>query len=158
MIFSMALAFALHVLFAVIWVGGMFFAYMFLRPAAGPLAGAERAALWGRVLQRFFNWVLVAVPVMLASGIAMTELQGGFMNIIKEDPHVATMFAIGVLMMLLFLHVYFAPFRRLKKAVAAGDTEAALRQIATIRKLVALNLALGVAVVLVATAGKYLLT
>ena len=40
----MALLVALHVLAAVVWVGGMFFAYMVLRPAAGPLETAERLA------------------------------------------------------------------------------------------------------------------
>ena len=35
---------ALHILSAVVWVGGMFFAYMVLRPAAGRLEQVERLA------------------------------------------------------------------------------------------------------------------
>ena len=33
----MPLLIALHILAAVVWVGGIFFAYMVLRPSAGPL-------------------------------------------------------------------------------------------------------------------------
>ncbi len=155
MTFITALAFALHVLFAVIWVGGMFFAYLCLRPAAAPLSTPERAALWGRVLGRFFKWVLVAIPTMLASGLWMAYQQDAFDGF---DPRIHIMLGLGVLMMLLFLHVYFAPYRRLQKALAAGDAEDASKQVASIRKLVAVNLTIGLVVVIVATAGKYLLT
>jgi uncharacterized membrane protein len=152
--FVTALAFLLHVFFVVVWVGGMFFAYLCLRPAAAQLPTPERVALWGRVLGRFFNWVLLAVPAILASGLWMAYEQDAFDGF---DPRIHVMMGIGILMMLLFLHVYFAPFRRLQKALAANDAEAASRQVASIRKLVALNLALGIVVVAVATAGKYLL-
>jgi uncharacterized membrane protein len=155
MTFITALAFALHVFFAVVWVGGMFFAYLFLRPAAAPLSTPDRVALWGRVLGRFFKWVLVAVPTMLASGLWMAIQQDAFDGF---DPRIHIMLGLGVLMMLLFLHVYFAPYRRLQKALASGNAEDASKQVASIRKLVAVNLTIGVVVVIVATAGKYLLT
>ena len=45
----------------------------------------------------------------------------------------------------------------LQRAVAAGDTALAAAQVGTIRKLVAVNLSLGITVVLIATAGRYLL-
>ena len=154
MLFAIALAFALHVLFAVIWVGGMFFAYLCLRPSVATMTPADRSALWGRVLGRFFGFVLVAVPVMLCSGLYMVHVQGGMA---AADPHVHIMLALGILMMLLFMHVFFAPYKRLQRALAAGDSELAARQVGSIRKLVAINLALGLCVVLDATAGKYLL-
>lgn len=154
MIESLGVAFGLHVLFAVIWVGGMFFAYLCLRPAVAELSAEVRSALWGRVLGRFFGWVALAVPVMLGSGLWMAQVEGGLVN---ADLRVHLMFGVGILMMLLFGHVYFAPYRRLQRALAASDVQAAVKQIGTIRKLVALNLSLGIAVVLIATAGKYLL-
>ena len=150
-----ALAFLLHVFFVVVWVGGMFFAYLCLRPSAAPLSTPERVALWGRVLGRFFNWVLLAVPLILVSGLWMAYEQDAFDGF---DPRIHIMMGLGILMMLLFLHVYFAPFRRLQKALAAGDAEGASKQVASIRRLVALNLSIGVVVIAVATAGKYLLT
>jgi uncharacterized membrane protein len=118
------------------------------------MSAADRTALWGRVLQRFFGWVLVAVPTMLLTGLWMVHMKGGFGD---AERFVQIMFGTGVLMMLLFLHVYFSPFRRLKRALAAGDTAAAGRAVGQIRVLVAINLVLGVCVVLDATAGKYLL-
>jgi uncharacterized membrane protein len=154
MIESLGVAFGLHVLFAVIWVGGMFFAYLCLRPAVAELSAEARGALWGRVLARFFGWVAIAVPVMLVSGLWMAHVEGGLAN---ADLRVHLMFGLGIVMMLLFGHVYFAPYRRLRRALAAGDTATAGKQIASIRKLVAVNLSLGIAVVLIATAGKYLL-
>ena len=152
MLASLGIALALHVLSAVVWVGGMFFAYLCLRPAVAELTPAERTALWACVLGRFFRWVLIAVPLILLSGLWM------MMNELPAVPlRVHLMLGIGILMMLLFLHVYFAPFRRLQRAVAAGDTPLAAAQIGTIRKLVAVNLSLGITVVLIATAGRYLL-
>jgi uncharacterized membrane protein len=151
---SMGLALALHVLSAVIWVGGMFFAYLCLRPSVAQMSAAERSALWERVLGRFFRWILLAVPVILLSGLWMMYSYGWFAG---GPLRVHLMMGGGILMMLLFLHVYFAPFRRLRRAVAAGDVPLAGQQIGTIRKLVAVNLVLGILVVLIATAGKYLL-
>jgi len=44
---AFALPYALHVLAAVVWVGGMFFAWMVLRPAAvSALQPPERLMLW----------------------------------------------------------------------------------------------------------------
>ncbi|MFI4980702.1 MAG: CopD family protein [Nevskiales bacterium] len=152
MLASMGVALGLHVLFAMFWVGGMFFAYQCLRPAVAELTPGDRTALWARVLGNFFRWVLIALPVILASGLWM------MMNELPVVPvRVHIMLGLGILMMLLFLHVYFAPFRRLKRAVAAGDTALAAAQVGTIRKLVAVNLSLGITVVLIATAGRYLL-
>jgi uncharacterized membrane protein len=153
MIATLGIALALHLLSVVVWVGGMFFAYVCLRPAVAPMNTAERVALWDRVLGRFFGWVLAAVPTILASGLWMAQLEGG---LARAPLRVHLMLGIGVLMMLLFFHVYFAPFRRLRKAVAAADVQRAAKQIGTIRKLVAVNLTLGLCVVVIATAGKYL--
>ena len=51
----MAYLLTIHVLSAVVWVGGMFFALLVLRPAVGPLEPAVRLALWRRVFARFFR-------------------------------------------------------------------------------------------------------
>jgi uncharacterized membrane protein len=153
MLASLGIALALHLLSVVVWVGGMFFAYQCLRPAVADLPAAERTALWGRVLGQFFRWVLIAVPLILASGIWMIVAEGGMA---KVGMQVHLMLLLGLCMMLLFLHVYFAPFRRLRRAVAAGDTLQASTQVGAIRRLVGVNLILGIVVVLIATIGKYL--
>jgi len=81
---------------AVIWVGGMFFAYMALRPAAASLLEpAQRLPLWQETFRRFFFWVWLCVLGLLLSGLWMILLLGGFRAV---SPHVHLMFLIGVVM------------------------------------------------------------
>ena len=67
----MSLALTFHILAAVIWIGGMFFAHVVLRPSAGALDLPTRLALWDRVLGRFFMWVWLSIVALLLSGFAM---------------------------------------------------------------------------------------
>ena len=147
----MILAKFLHVLSVVIWVGGMFFAYMALRPiAAERLEPPQRLSLWEGVFSRFFPWVWASVALILGSGLYMMAAIG------KPPIPVALMFVLGVIMMLLFAHVFFAPFKRLKRAVAAKDWAAGGAALGQIRKLIAINLTLGILTITVATLGNYM--
>jgi uncharacterized membrane protein len=149
----MTLLISLHVLAAVIWVGGMFFAYMVLRPSAGPLETAPRLQLWSRVFGRFFPWVWASIVVLLGTGYTMLFLQfGGFAG---APPHINIMQATGILMMLLFLHLYFAPWRRFSRAVGAGEFEQAGATLRQIRMIVAINLVLGLITVAVGAGGRF---
>jgi uncharacterized membrane protein len=152
----MGVALSLHLLSAVVWVGGMFFAYMALRPvAAAQLQPPQRLALWVGVFRKFFPWVFVAIALILASGYWMVlGFYGGFDAV---GMHVHLMVWTGYVMMLIFLHVYFAPFRRLQRAVAAEDWPAGGRALAQIRVMIAVNLAIGLVVVVIASGGRYLL-
>jgi uncharacterized membrane protein len=47
-------ALTVHILGAVIWVGGMFAAYFCLRPAAGAPEVPQRLRLWRNFFQKFF--------------------------------------------------------------------------------------------------------
>jgi len=148
-----SIATALHALAAVVWVGGMFFAYMALRPAVGPLAPAERLALWKRTFDRFFLWVWASIAVLLVTGywIVFGEL-GGFGG---AGAHIHIMQAVGLLMIALFLHLWFAPFGRLGKALAASDLKTAAAQIDQIRMIVGINLVLGLVTVAIGASGRY---
>ncbi|ARU31037.1 hypothetical protein CAP31_04630 [Sulfuriferula sp. AH1] len=147
----MILAKFLHVLSVVIWVGGMFFAYMALRPiAAERLEPPQRLSLWEGVFGRFFPWVWASVALILVSGLYMMAQLG------KPPVYVMLMFVLGVVMMLLFAHVFFAPFKRLKRAVVAQDWKAGGGALGQIRKLIAINLTLGLLTVTIATLGVYL--
>ena len=149
----MGIAITLHMLAAVIWVGGMFFAYMVLRPAALELEAPQRLVLWSRTFSNFFPWVWGAVVVLPATGYWMiTNVFGGFSQI---GVYVHVMQAIGIVMILIFLHLYFAPYRRLRRAVAASDFATAGKQLTQIRMMVAVNLTLGLVTVIVAAAGAY---
>ena len=153
----MGIALILHTLAAVIWVGGMFFAYVVLRPvAAAQLEPPLRLTLWVGIFKTFFPWVFAAIATLLASGYWMVlSFYGGFAAI---GMHVHLMIWIGYLMMLLFLHVFFAPFKRLKRAVAAEDWQAGGKSLAQIRVLVGINLVIGIVVVAIASGGRYLLS
>ena len=149
----MIVGLAFHILAALVWVGGMFFAHVMLRPSAGPLEPAIRFALWQRVFARFFVWVWLAILVLLVSGVAMIQLAlGGFAAV---GPGVNLMLALGVVMMLLFAHVYFAPYRRFRSAVAAADWPLAETTIGQIRRLVLINLVLGVVTAVAGAASPY---
>ena len=148
-----SLSLILHTLSAVVWVGGMFFAHQVLRPAAAALEPGPRLALWSRVLGRFFAWVVAAIVLLLVTGYAMVfSVYAGFAGI---GLHIHLMQGIGILMMLLFFHLYFAPWRRFRAAVAREDWAEGGRQRGQIRTIVTINLVLGLVVVAIATSGRY---
>ena len=149
----MILLVALHALAAVVWVGGMFFAYMVLRPSTGPLDPQLRLALWHRVFGRFFPWVGASIAVLLMSGYAMLFLRfGGFAG---AGLHIHVMQATGILMMLLFLHLFFVPWRRFSRAVETGALAEAAKELDQIRRIVAINLVLGLLTVTVGASGRF---
>jgi uncharacterized membrane protein len=144
---------ALHALAAVVWVGGMFFAYLVLRPSAGSLEPRLRLTLWQRVFGRFFPWVWASIAVLLGTGYAMLFLRfGGFKG---AGSHIHVMQATGILMMLLFLHLFFAPWRRFSRAVEAGNLESAAASLNRIRRIVAINLVLGLITIAAGASGRF---
>jgi uncharacterized membrane protein len=150
---AMILGLTLHILGAVVWVGGMFLAYMVLRPATGTLDPPARLLLWRGVLQRFFPWVWASIVALLLSGYGMLFLAlGGFAG---AGVHVHIMNLTGLVMMALFLHLYFAPWRRLQRALDAGDNAAAAQQLGQIRMIVAINLGLGLITSVIGASGRY---
>ena len=139
---------ALHLLAAVGWVGGMAFAHFALRPSLGQLHASDRLALMAQVLERFLSGVAVAAVVLPVTGyILIFGIYGGFGGV---GWHVHVMQALGWIMILLFLHLRFAPYRRFRRALEAGDRATAAGNLDMVRRIVAINLALGTAVVVVA--------
>ncbi len=148
----MALFQLIHLLAVVIWIGGMFFAYMVLRPSAVEvLPPPERLRLWDKVFTRFFNWVWLAIFLLLVSGFYMIYLFGG---IAHAPRHVHWMLLLGIAMVLIFTYVFFVCYVRLNLLVAAQDWPKAGEVLATIRKLVAVNLSLGLLTIAVAIIGR----
>jgi uncharacterized membrane protein len=142
-----------HVLAVVVWIGGMVFAHFFLRPAALKLEPPQRIRLMHGALQRFFAAVLVAIVVILGSGlwmigrVAKESVQAGLgFNMPLNWTIMATL---GLIMMAIFGHIRFALFKRLSKAVAASDWAAGGAALASIRTWVSINLAIGVVIIVV---------
>ncbi|MDZ7829514.1 MAG: CopD family protein [Halofilum sp. (in: g-proteobacteria)] len=150
----LSLAVALHALAAVVWVGGMMFAYAFLRPVAGRvLDGPARLALWRGVFGRFFPVVWAAIAVLLLTGYYM--VLGPFGGFGSVGQHVHAMHGLALVMTAIFAHLFFAPWKRFRKAVDAGDNESSAAELERIRRFIAINLVLGLIVVVVATGGRY---
>jgi uncharacterized membrane protein len=144
----MALFKLIHLLAVLIWVGGMFFAYVVLRPAAVEVLEApNRLRLWVAVFSRFFKWVWGAIGVLLASGFYMISLYGGMAS---APRFIHVMLLLGIVMVLIFCYVYFRCYAQLAQLVAKQEWPKAGGVLATIRKLVAVNLTLGVLTVCVA--------
>lgn len=149
----LSLLLALHLLAAVFWVGGMAFAYIVLRPAAGFLDPSIRLSLWRRVFGGFLPLVAIAIVTLLVTGYGMIFLLfGGF----RGTPlYIHVMQGTGIIMMVLFLHLVFAPWRRFRNAVDGGAFAEAANYIGQIRLLVAANLALGIVTILAGSTGRY---
>ncbi|MDH2246844.1 CopD family protein [Stutzerimonas stutzeri] len=146
-----ALLYALHVLAATVWVGGMFFAWMVLRPAAvAVLPPPERLKLWADVFGRFFVWVWVAVLVLPLSGIGMWHMRFGPLESAPRYVHIMT--GLYLVMLALFLRIQLLQLPALKRAIAAEQWPDGGAVLGQIRRLVGINLILGLAVIALASA------
>jgi uncharacterized membrane protein len=136
-----------HVLAFTVWLGGMYYTLTAFRPAAHAVLDAQsRLKVGAATLERFFKSVSWAVVVLLVTGLVMMVMLKGA----RGMPQVHTMFALGLVMMAIFGHIRFASFPKLKRAVAAeawADGAAAMN---SIRKMVMINLVIGVIVVALA--------
>jgi len=138
----LSLAYPLHALSAIVWVGGMFFAHMALRPSVAILEGPDRLKLWAQVFPRFFFWVWIAIAFLLVTGYGIIFIDFGDMA--STPIHIHIMQGTGLLMMALYCYLYFGPFQLLKKEVSSENWENAAIHQAAIRRIVTVNLILGV--------------
>ena len=142
-----------HLLAIIVWLGGMVFAHFFLRPSLVTLEPPVRLRLMHEVLGRFFQAVLVVSLLTLGSGVwllgrvakQVVQAGGNF-----QMPWQWTVMAVlGTLMVAIFLHIRFALFKRLARAVAASDWPAGGAALGQIRQWVLVNLVLGTVILLV---------
>ncbi|MBL8443878.1 MAG: CopD family protein [Zoogloeaceae bacterium] len=139
----------LHLIGVVVWVGGMAFAYLCLRPAAVELPPALRLGLWARVFTNFFPLVWGAIVLLFFSGVAML-LEVGF----KQAPvawHL--MLVTGLIMSGVFASLWFGPWRTMKQAVCGEDWARAAVALNLIRQRVGFNLVLGAITIAIASLG-----
>ncbi|QJW85459.1 hypothetical protein HK414_25505 [Ramlibacter terrae] len=130
----------LHLAAAIFWMGGMAFMVLSLRPAAhAQLQPPVRLPLMVEVLRRFFVIVMIGIAVLLVTGVAlMLQVPGG-----RAPVGWHVMAGLGIVMMLIFGHIFFAPWRRLRAAVAAQDWPEGGKRMNQIALLVKINLGLG---------------
>ena len=142
----------LHLLAIIVWLGGMAFAHFFLRPAVAQLEPPARLRLMHEVLGRFFRAVMLASLLTLGTGlwmlgrVAKQVVQAG--GSFSLPLGWTLMLVLGLLMVAIFMHIRFALYKRLGRAVAAADWAAGGAAMAQIRRWVAINLSLGLLIVL----------
>ncbi|MDA7419183.1 CopD family protein [Xenophilus arseniciresistens] len=143
-----------HVCAAAFWVGGMATMHFAVRPAAvALLQPPQRLPFMAGALERFFAGVSVAVLLLWASGLALLMGQGGMAG---THWRVHAMLTLALVMSAIYGHIRMASFKRLRLAVQAADWPAAAARLNQIRRLVALNLGLGVLTLAVALVGRAL--
>lgn len=142
----------IHLLAVLIWVGGMFFAHVVLRPAAAEtLEAPQRLKLLDAVFRRFFNWVWGASGAILVTGFYLVYLYGG---IARTVSHVHIMLASGLAMVAIFGYVFFACYVPFSLHVSKQRWNEAGEILVRIRRLVALNLVLGLLTIIVVAIGS----
>ena len=128
-----------HLAAAIVWMGGMALMIWAIRPVAiAQLEPVQRLPLMAAILSRFFKMVGLCVLILLTTGGLM--LIGVDMRLAPKGWH--AMLGVGVLMCLIFGHLYFGPFRKLKLTLANDDLPGAGAQLAKIHRLVLINFGL----------------
>jgi uncharacterized membrane protein len=149
----LGIALTLHLLAATVWVGGLSFAFVGLRPATAELDAAHRVKMWSDALGAFAPWTWAAIAILLATGFWMIfRLPEGMKG---AGMHVHLMLGLGLLMMAMQGHLQFAPLRRLRRAVAGSHWADAGKALGQVRVFIAMQLVLGLAVVAIASGGRY---
>ena len=130
----------LHLAAAIFWMGGMAFMVLALRPVLHEqLQPPQRLPLITGVLQRFFVVVAVSIAVLLATGVWL---------LLQVEPRMAppgwhAMATLGVVMVLVFGHIWFSPYRKLRAAVAAGNWPEGGKRAGQVTLLAKVNLGIG---------------
>jgi uncharacterized membrane protein len=141
---------ALHILCAVLWVGGMFFAYVVLRPSLSVLEPPQRLLLHTQIFRRFFLVVWHVMPLLLLSGFAIAF---GFYGGMAGLPwNIQAMMSLGVMMAIIFVLLVFGPYARFRRTT---DRARMMANIDTIRKLIGINLILGLVTIVIAALGRF---
>lgn len=147
---KVAIPLLIHLFATIVWIGGMFFSHFFLRPVLKQtLEPPARIQLALGVFRRFFPIVWVCILALWASGAWVTIVHYAM----QVQVHVAVMAALALAMTLVFAFLFAFPYRKMQQAVDDENWRRASAKFSNIRKLMGLNLILGLATVAVATLG-----
>lgn len=138
----------LHLIAGIVWMGGMTFMLFALRPAAlASLDAQPRAILMSQVWRRFYIWVLAAIVVLFATGTHLYTATFRAAKLATGQGSVPlgwnVMLVLGITMMLIFGHIYFAGFKKYKRALAAGEWSVAAKAAGLIHTMTLINFTLG---------------
>jgi uncharacterized membrane protein len=137
---------ALHLLSAVVWVGGMAFTVFILRPTFELLEPTPRLQMHQQTLKRFFRLTWHVLPILLLTGWAMVFAAWGGFAMLPWSINV--MQTLALIMTFVFLYTYFVPFKRLQRAIRPTP-----EMLGRIRQFVTLNLVLGTITIIAGSLG-----
>ena len=146
-----------HLLSVIVWVGGLAFSHLFLRPALSELDPPVKARLMLAVLSRFLNAALVLGTLTVLSGGALMGSMAK--HAIKGAGPLMPweyllMAVLGVAMWLALGHVRFVLYKRLQRAVQGLDWSVANATLGSIRQWVLFNLCLGLVIITAVVIGR----
>jgi uncharacterized membrane protein len=152
--YQLTIALSLHQLGTLIWVGGMLFAQVALGPALKRVFDpSERLPVMLAVFDRFF--VLVWLSVVLLWGSGLWIFLGLYEGV--AGAHVHAMAILAAVMTGIFAYVWIVPYRRMKTALAGDEPAVATAALARIRRLILVNLVLGLLTALLGSSGPALM-
>ena len=148
------LAQGLHAITATLWIGGIFFAFMALRPAAQEvLQPRERLQLWRVAYRKFFRLVWLLITILITTGYYQLFFRfGGFAN---SQPYLHLMHTIGLIMVAAFCYLYFSLYGKLCRLIDTEEISAASDTLKKMRPVMATNLFLGIVITAVGVCGPY---
>ena len=147
------LLYTLHLLGAVLWVGGMGFALLALRPALAAIEPPQRLLVHQGALKQFFLIVWHAMPILLLTGYAL--LFGWYGGFVGAGWHIHAMHLAAIIMAAVFVGIVTGPWKEFRAAMAREDRPAAAAAMDRVRQLVTVNLVLGLLTVAVAAWGRF---
>lgn len=138
----------IHLVAAILWMGGMAFMLMALRPAAVALMQPpERLMLMGAVWRRFFPVVLVSAIALFATGANLYTTLFRALKAATGEGSVPSgwnlMLVLGLLMMVIFAYLYGFTYPKFKRAMSALDWPLAGKVAAQVHRLMVANFILG---------------
>ena len=138
----------LHLIAGIVWMGGMTFMLLALRPAAlASLDAQPRALLMAEVFKRFYVLVLLAIALLFTTGTHLYTATFRAAKLATGQGSVPlgwnVMLVLGLAMMLIFGHIYFAGFKKYKRAVAAGQWPIAAKVAGLMHTMTLINFTLG---------------
>jgi len=149
---SYAIPLFIHLLCAAFWVGGMATMHFAVRPSAvDTLEPPLRLRMMAATLRRFFVGVDASVTLLFVTGVAMILSAGGFRGL---HWRIEAMMSIAIVMAAIYVYIRASVFRAMRRAVDESAWPVAAARLNTVRKLVMVNLVLGVIVFGVATIGR----
>ena len=119
-----------------------------LRPAVIlTLEAQPRALLMGAVWKRFYALVLVAIVALFATGTHLYTATFRAARLASGEGGIPLgwniMLVLGITMILIFGHIYFAGFKKYKRAVSAAQWPLAAKAAGLMHTMTLVNFTLG---------------